>query len=65
MDFQPAAFYCLWKHIKDRAFRREQQHFQAFNYQQLPHVQLNHNRRIDSLIEEYLNKTLDSKQGDD
>lgn len=57
MDVQPAAYFCLWKHVKDRAFDPNQRFFQGQNYQQLPHVQLNKGKTAESLITEYKAKT--------
>jgi hypothetical protein len=58
MSIQPTAFFCLWKHVKDRAFDKNQQLFKGLNYQQLFHVKLNNGRTIEDLIREYSNVTL-------
>ncbi|KAI6173667.1 Beta-1,3-galactosyl-O-glycosyl-glycoprotein beta-1,6-N-acetylglucosaminyltransferase 3 [Aphelenchoides besseyi] len=58
MDVEPAAFFCLWKQVRDRAFDPQQNLFRGLTYRSLPHVQLHHGKTIKELYLQYDNRTL-------
>ncbi|KAI6205181.1 Beta-1,3-galactosyl-O-glycosyl-glycoprotein beta-1,6-N-acetylglucosaminyltransferase 3 [Aphelenchoides besseyi] len=58
MDVEPAAFFCLWKQVRDRAFDPPQKLFRGLTYRSLPHVQLHHGKTIKELYLQYDNRTL-------
>ncbi|KAH7719203.1 Protein GLY-15 a [Aphelenchoides avenae] len=49
LDFEPAAFFCLYERVRYRAFDPNQKRFKGEAYAQLPQVQLHKGARIEDV----------------
>ncbi|KAI6215786.1 hypothetical protein M3Y94_00425700 [Aphelenchoides besseyi] len=53
LEVEPAAYFCMWKFIRERALDPKQNEFQGRNYRRITQVRLNSGESIDNLAAYY------------